>query len=71
MSMSEDPNERDDAFAEVSKAAGRQGFVPELWDYLRQTKKWWLTPILIVMVLIGALLLASSTPLSPFVYTLF
>jgi hypothetical protein len=61
----------DDAFAQVSKSAGSQTFLAELWDYLNQTKKWWLAPILVVMVLIGALLLASGTPLSPFVYTLF
>ncbi len=61
----------DDAFAKVSETAGSQTFLAELWDYLSQTKKWWLAPILVVMVLIGLLLLASGTPLSPFVYTLF
>ncbi|MCB9729739.1 MAG: hypothetical protein H6744_05545 [Deltaproteobacteria bacterium] len=72
--MAADPRrtpEDDDAFAEVAKSGGQQSFRAELWDYLRQTRKWWLTPILIVMVLIGVLLLVSSTPLSPFVYTLF
>lgn len=70
--MSQTPTEPDDdAFAQVSKTAGPQTFLGELWDYLSQTKKWWLAPILVVMVLIGVLLLASGTPLSPFVYTLF
>lgn len=44
----------------------------ELWDFLRVRKKWWLAPILIVLVLLGALIvLTESTAVAPFVYTLF
>ena len=44
----------------------------EFWDFLKVRKKWWLTPIVLVMVLLGALIVFSQgSALSPFVYTLF
>jgi competence protein ComGC len=39
-------------------------------SFLREQKKWWLVPVLIVLVVLGALLLfAQSSPLSPFMYS--
>jgi len=49
----------------------RPGFLAELWDFLRHSKKWWLTPIVIVLVLFGILLALSGTAAAPFIYTLF
>ena len=46
------------------------GFFSDLFHYARTSKKWWLIPILIVLVVIGFLLLGASGAL-PFVYTLF
>jgi hypothetical protein len=44
----------------------------ELWTFLKIRKKLWLTPIIIVMVLIGGLLvLAQGSVVAPFIYTLF
>ena len=44
----------------------------ELWAFLRVRKKWWLGPILVVLVLFGALIvLSQSSALAPFVYALF
>lgn len=44
----------------------------ELWKYLGKTKKWWLFPVILVMVLVGSLLvLAQGSALAPFIYTLF
>jgi hypothetical protein len=46
--------------------------VVELWRFLRARKKFWLAPIIIVMVLFGALLvLAQGSAIAPFIYTLF
>jgi hypothetical protein len=46
--------------------------VVELWGFLRVRKKWWLLPILAVMLLVGALLvLAQGSALAPFIYTIF
>lgn len=44
----------------------------ELWNFLKVRKKWWLAPIVIMLVLLGALIvLTESTAVAPFVYTLF
>jgi len=44
----------------------------ELWEYMRVRKKFWLLPIIIVMVLLGGLLvLAQGSAVAPFIYTLF
>jgi hypothetical protein len=47
-------------------------FIKELWAFLRVRKKLWLAPIIIVMVLLGALLIAAQgSVVAPFIYTLF
>ena len=44
----------------------------ELWAFMRARKKWWLLPIIAVMVLVGALLVfAQGSVLAPFIYTIF
>ena len=44
----------------------------EFWLFLKERKKWWLAPIVIVMGLLGALIVATQgSALAPFVYTLF
>jgi hypothetical protein len=46
--------------------------VSEFWQFLRVRKKWWLLPIIVVMVLVGALLVfAQGSALAPFIYTIF
>jgi hypothetical protein len=39
--------------------------------FLRENRKWWLVPILVVLVLVGALILLGGTAAAPFIYTLF
>jgi len=44
----------------------------ELWEFIRVRKKFWLLPIIIMMVLLGGLLvLAQGSAVAPFIYTLF
>jgi hypothetical protein len=59
--------------AEFADEAGRAapGFVRELWDFLRSNKKWWLAPIILVLVVLGALIMIGGTAAAPFIYTLF
>lgn len=48
------------------------GFIQELWAFLRERKKFWLLPIIIVMLLLGGLMvLAQGSAIAPFIYTLF
>lgn len=58
-------------FQHEAGAAGRGGLGAELWYFLRQTQKWWLAPILVVLLAFGLLLLLSTTAAAPFIYTLF
>jgi hypothetical protein len=50
---------------------GEVGLLREFRDFLRYNKKWWLTPIVIVLLLIGAVLILGGTAAAPFIYTLF
>ncbi|HYG21928.1 MAG TPA: DUF5989 family protein [Verrucomicrobiae bacterium] len=45
--------------------------VAELWEFLKTNKKWWLVPILVLFLVLGALILLGGTGLAPFIYTLF
>jgi hypothetical protein len=48
------------------------GITRELWSYMRVRKKWWLLPIIVVMLLVGMLLVfAQGSVLAPFIYTVF
>ena len=47
-------------------------FVAELWRFMRVRKKFWLLPIFLMMALLGGLLiLAKTSAIAPFIYTLF
>ncbi|MBV1934333.1 MAG: hypothetical protein KUG59_06570 [Parvibaculaceae bacterium] len=47
-------------------------FIIELWAFMRARRKFWLLPIIVVMVLFGGLLvLAQGSAVAPFIYTLF
>jgi hypothetical protein len=47
-------------------------FIRDLWDFMRERKKFWLAPIVLVMVLLGALIvLSQGSAVAPFIYTLF
>jgi len=49
-----------------------KSFLIEFWDFLKVRKKYWLLPILIVVVLFGALIiLTQGTAIAPFIYTIF
>lgn len=44
----------------------------DFWAFLRERKKWWLLPMIVVLSLIGGLIvLTSGSAIAPFIYTLF
>ncbi len=56
----------------IKQAQGTAGTLGELFRFLAKSKKWWLTPIIIVLLLVGLLIfLAESSVVAPFIYTLF
>lgn len=48
------------------------GVISELWAFMRERKKLWLAPIIVILVLVGGLLfIAQGTALAPFIYSIF
>ncbi len=46
-------------------------FLQDLWGFMRERKKFWLAPIILVMVLLGVLIVVSQgSAVAPFIYTL-
>jgi hypothetical protein len=56
-----------------SKQAGerRRGPVAEFFQFVLHNKKWWLTPIIVVLVLVGVLAVLGGSGVAPFIYSLF
>jgi hypothetical protein len=47
-------------------------FLKDLWLFMKERKKFWLAPIIIILLLLGVLIvLTSGSALAPFIYTLF
>lgn len=56
----------------MSKAgSARTGFLAELGQFMRENKKWWLTPIIIAVLVLGAIVILGGSAAAPFIYTLF
>ncbi len=58
---------------QLAEAADRpsSSFLGEFWRFARANRKWWLTPVLLVLLVVGALVLLTSTAVGPFIYPLF
>ena len=63
-------NDPKKSFAEAGEEK-EASLVGEIFSLLRHNKKWWLLPILIVLLAFGVLLILGSTGAAPFIYTLF
>ena len=49
-----------------------EGIIKELWHFMKERKKWWLLPVIIMLILVGILIIFSqSSAVSPFIYALF
>lgn len=60
-----------DSAADFSQQAEEKplGLIAEFWDFLIHNKKWWITPIILVLLLVGLLVALSSSAAAPFIYT--
>jgi hypothetical protein len=58
-------------FESAASQPSEESFLGDLWDFLRHGKKWWLTPIVVILLLYGVLLLVYGTAAAPFLYTFF
>ncbi|MBL7072156.1 MAG: hypothetical protein ISS33_00060 [Candidatus Omnitrophica bacterium] len=51
---------------------GKMEIMKELWDFLKVRKKWWLLPIIVILIFLGLLIIfTESSAVAPFIYTLF
>ena len=71
--MSNEPietDEREEQAAEFQRQADQAppGIVAEFVDFLVHNKKWWLAPIIIVLLLLGVLVVLGSSGVLPFIY---
>ena len=61
--------ERD--FQQIARTQREASFVEELWTLVREHRKYWMIPIVVVLLFFGILIALSGTAVAPFVYTLF
>jgi ATP-dependent Zn protease len=66
------PDETTEQARRFADEAGRRrkGALGELVDFLRHNKKWWLAPIVIMLLLVGVLVVLGGTVLAPLIYPL-
>jgi hypothetical protein len=69
--MSETTPKIESEFEKAGALAGEESLLSEFWSFLAHNKKWWLLPIVIVMLFLCALIFLSGTAVTPFIYTLF
>lgn len=56
----------------MNRARAVSSLIGELWGFLRVRKKWWLAPIIGVLIIFGALIvLTQGSAVAPFIYTIF
>ena len=66
----DDPAHTPPSFEEAARTA-RQSTLRDAFAYLRETRKLWLSPVLVILLILGLVLALSGTVLSPLIYTLF
>jgi fluoride ion exporter CrcB/FEX len=59
------------SFEEQNLEAGNSGFIKEFVDLLKHNKKWWITPIIVCLLIFGVLIILGGSSAAPFIYTLF
>ncbi|HKW01024.1 MAG TPA: DUF5989 family protein [Vicinamibacterales bacterium] len=58
-------------FEQAARSQKPAGMAAEFWLFLKNNKKWWLIPIVVIVLAFGLLVLLSGTAAAPFIYTLF
>lgn len=70
MNSPEKPAEQP-SFADLAAREGQRSLLRQVFDAVREHKKYWLVPVIVLCLLLGGLLALSATAAGPLVYTLF
>jgi membrane glycosyltransferase len=68
--MTKDKAPESSEFEELSREQ-TPSLLREIWTFIREEKLWWMSPIIIALLLVGILVALTSTGAAPFIYTLF
>ena len=73
MTQDSESDSESKSFEAQAEAAGRRGSGPlaEFAYFLRRSRKWWMTPIIAMLLLVGVLLVMAGTAVGPLIYALF
>ncbi len=63
--------DRRSEFSQVAESEAEQSLFGEFIDFLKTNKKWWLAPIILILLLLSGLLFLSGSAAAPFIYSLF
>ena len=63
--------ENDSAEFERLANEQRSSLVAEFWYFLKHNKKWWLLPIVLMLLFLGLIIFLAGTSAAPFIYTIF
>ncbi len=63
--------ETSDDFSRIAETEGSTSIFTEFLEFLVTNKKWWLGPIVLVLLALGGLLLLSGSAVAPFIYSMF
>jgi hypothetical protein len=69
--MSNDMQTGGDPAFDRMAAEDRRGLFAEFFAFLAHNKKWWLLPVVLMILVLGTLVLVGGTAVAPFIYTLF
>ena len=58
-------------FEQQARVAVQHGLLHDLLAFVWQSKKWWMAPLIVTLVLLGVLVFLSSSAAAPFIYSLF
>ena len=69
--MTERDDRRDSDLLAEKAAQPRTSFLADYWRFLRQERKWWMLPVLVVLFLAGGIIVLAGTAGAPLLYALF
>lgn len=69
--MSQQADKPDDDFLNAAQHQKERGLIGEFIGFLKENKLWWLTPILLVLLVVGVLLVLGGTGVLPFIYIVY